>query len=132
MPRNNAGTSTEKQQIPPQAVEESVTKGYDSPERLIFREEFEKTLKWVDERIANTNYIMGVLILVLFVGLLACLFSVFTMFQQAQTVNKELDFKTSIDNESKVVNQLIDTTNKLNSTIIKIQSETQNPPKPTP
>lgn len=101
----------------PEDIQAETSPSYKPTEAIIYRQEFERAIKFLDERVANTNYIMGVIVVVLFVGLLACLFAVFTMFQQAQLANKELGYKKSIDKQVDATNELKNTVNQLNSSI---------------
>ena len=58
-------TTTTTSSIPKPDKGEVIDKTFDTPTALIAREEFEVAKKWIDERILNTNYIMGVIIVVL-------------------------------------------------------------------
>jgi len=72
---------------PPKPIEDKDIKKaaiapYEPFKALIYRQEFERAIKFIDERIANTNFIMGIIIVVLFVGFVTLLVSVIGIYGQ--------------------------------------------------
>ena len=87
-------------------IKESTQSQFQPTEALIYRQEFERAIKYVDERIANTNFIMGVIIVILLVGFLTLLVSVVGIFGQyiGLKANSDVQVINSINELKKQLN----------------------------
>lgn len=103
----------------PQPVETNVAEGYKTPEQLIFKAEFDKALKWMDDRIANTNYVMGVIIVVLAIGFLALLVAVIAILVQLFGINgsEEARITNALEEQTKTMQLLQEELKDLRSRI---------------
>lgn len=107
----------------PEPVQEDVKEGYRTPEQLVFREEFNKAQKWIDERISNSNYVMGVIIVVLAVGFITLLVAVVAIIIQVWGFNSNIqrEMIQSIDKQTEIIREFNKGVDKLNN-INKINS----------
>lgn len=76
LPKNPPKPKTAK------VIAEEETIPFEPTKALIYRQEFDRAIKFVDERIANTNFIMGVIIAVLFLGFITMLITVIGIYGQ--------------------------------------------------
>ena len=88
------------------AIAEAETTPFESTKTLIYRQEFERTVKFIDERIANTNFIMSVIIAVLFIGFITLLITVIGIYGQyvGLKINSEAQIINSLNEIKKQMN----------------------------
>lgn len=102
-------------------IEEVELPPYEPNKALIYRQEFDRAIKFVDERIANTNFMMGVIIVVLLVGFVTLLVSVIGIF--GQYIGLKTNSEIQLINTVNELNKKVDT-NQVNS---NLQDEKKEP-----
>ena len=99
-------------------IKEVATNQYQSTETLIYRQEFERAIKFVEDRVGNTNFIMGVIIVILFIGFLTLLFSLFAIFGQY------IGFKNNSDMQ--VINSINELRQQINNNQLNLNLPQEN------
>ncbi len=91
----------------PEPVEKGVSEGFKSPQQLVLKPEFEKFQNWMEKRLSNTDYIMGVIVTVLFVGFLGLLGAVIAIVIQVWgfNLNAQREMVNAIDKQDKTVEE---------------------------
>ena len=99
----------------PESIEEGVHSGFRTPEELIFRKEFDKSLNWFDKQIKlSLTLTIGVTI-VFFIGFIAAIIAYFQILQSSVNEMRSVTQQYSDKNYTLLEHRIEELENKIST-----------------